>query len=573
MRRITYIALGFLASLALAGCSDDTTTTTDSGKHKEGGKKDTGPGSDAVTEGTIGLETGTADLGDGGTSLCKKFSGYIGKTCTSDTDCTGGGADYFCLGTSSTGGICTVECTPDDQETPLVNEDSCPSAGIKAGTNACSSIGLTSGKTLNLCVRVCAPRIGCSDCDKGVACDPRSGAAVDLYGLAVCLYGGCTKDSECYVETSTTCDPSATTSGCGTSETCLAYWSYEDSTGATTYSSYGVCSKSGTCDTKSGLCDKKSASLSLSTAKVGDACKDDTQCGAEMKCLMEYDESKYFLKTGSTCKDDSQCCGGSCNTKTGKCDKAMCLVRNRNGYCTTQGCTFASTLTGKKCDSGSICNNAYSGGFCQLKCTMATASTCRGNSKDYWGDYECLGWDTPGWTTAPVCDIGTGFSCDVFASSNAGGIDAGTPKYDCGTFFGDSTNSTNMGCRTLDGVETTDKWDPNGFCYDDTGSGTTYRSPTPMLPDAKVATPDQAIKPDSSVKVDSATVPCGPIGPVGCCTGTVLKYCNAGSLATQDCASSPSCGWSAGPAKYSCGTAGTADPGSDAGPGNPMACP
>jgi hypothetical protein len=418
--------------------------------------------------------------------FCKKFSGYIGKTCTSDSDCTGGGTDYFCLRPSSSSGLCTVTCTPDDPETPLVSEDTCPSAGLKAGTNICAPLPLSSGKTGNGCYRVCAPRLGCTDCDKGFACDPASGAALELYGIALCLSPACTKDSDCPVETSAACTPSATPTGCGAGESCQPYWSYVDSSGSTKTSSSGLCAKPGTC-TKSGLCDKKPASLSSATAQVGDPCKDDTECGQEMKCLMEIDESKHFLPGGAACVADSQCCGGSCNRKTSTCDKGLCVVRNRNGYCTIEGCTFSSTLTGKKCPAGSTCNNAYPGGNCQLRCDMSVAKTCRGSSKDLWGDYECLGWDTPGWSTTPVCDTGVGWSCSVFASANTSGIDAGPPKYDCASFFGDSMNSTNMACRTLDGAKTADKWDPSGFCFDDTGSGTSYRSPTPLLPDAAAA--------------------------------------------------------------------------------------
>ena len=66
----------------------------------------------------------------------------------------------------------------------------------------------------------------------------------------------------------------------------------------------------------------------------------------------------------------------------------------------------------------------------------------------------------------------------------------------------------------------------------------------------------------------SGSVGCGNITDVGCCDGTVLRYCDQGQLGQLDCASAPSCGWSAQDSWYDCGTSGGADPSGQA----PKAC-
>jgi hypothetical protein len=70
-------------------------------------------------------------------------------------------------------------------------------------------------------------------------------------------------------------------------------------------------------------------------------------------------------------------------------------------------------------------------------------------------------------SASPVCDFGVSVSCDLLG-----------PTLDC-TDLGDATNSTKMGCRTLDNKVASNLHDPTGFCFDDTASGTQLRSPLP----------------------------------------------------------------------------------------------
>lgn len=57
----------------------------------------------------------------------------------------------------------------------------------------------------------------------------------------------------------------------------------------------------------------------------------------------------------------------------------------------------------------------------------------------------------------------------------------------------------------------------------------------------------------------SAVAGCGSIGFQGCCSGTVLKYCESGKLQTLSCSSNPYCGWTS-LGYYDCGTSGGSDP-------------
>jgi hypothetical protein len=381
----------------------------------------------------------------------------IGKACTaSGGEC---GTVGTCLLTSTNNGICTCSCTVDDPATPLVNEDSCPDLS----KNICGSVEMSSGAIQSYCFHKCQPKIGASDCSAGIACDPVAGAYAGIWDKAICFFPGCTKDADCPVTTSTTCN--TTTPSCPTGQACLALVST---------STQGRCAKPGTCDLVSGLC--AAHSLGKATAQIGDPCKDDTECAGNMTCQIELDMATLGAKKqGGTCTSDSDCCSGVCSS-AGTCTKGLCMVKNRNGYCTIQGCIFASTLTQSACPSGSLCNIFYTAGLCQKACTMATASSCRGNAADLFGDYECRAWNnltlggTPV-TTAPVCDFGPSMTCNTLQAS----------LLDCTTVgdYSSSSNPTQMGCRTLDNKTTTDLYDPTGLCLDTTSSGTVYRSPLP----------------------------------------------------------------------------------------------
>ncbi|PIE19423.1 MAG: hypothetical protein CSA65_02530 [Proteobacteria bacterium] len=59
---------------------------------------------------------------------------------------------------------------------------------------------------------------------------------------------------------------------------------------------------------------------------------------------------------------------------------------------------------------------------------------------------------------------------------------------------------------------------------------------------------------------------CQGIGYVGCCAGTLLRFCVGGVVLSLDCAGSPSCGWDG--QRYACATNGGADPSGT----HPLAC-
>ncbi len=253
------------------------------------------------------------------------------------------------------------------------------------------------------------------------------------------------------MSTATACD--TVKKNCPSGQTCSAF---------STASTSGRCYKEGICDTKSGLCDKHN--WGLATAKVGDTCKSDHDCAGNQQCFIEFDEAKYLLSANKICKSNSECCSGTCSS--GSCAPGPCVVRNRNGYCATLSCTFANSLTMAACDSGSICNSLYSGGVCQKKCTMASAATCRGKAADYFGDYECRGWNNlsiggKAISSGPVCDFGPSMPCTMLQSSTLS----------CSSVGSGATNPTNMSCRNIKNKKLANKYHVNGFCYDDTASG------------------------------------------------------------------------------------------------------
>ena len=142
---------------------------------------------------------------------------------------------------------------------------------------------------------------------------------------------------------------------------------------------------------------------------VGDTCKDDRDCAQNQSCRMEIDQSKYKKKQYVTCASDSECCSGTCIG--GMCTKGICSVENRNGYCTTKNCAFSASLTAFACDSGSDCSKMWAGGLCFKTCDMTSKTDCRNNAADYFGDYECRGWNnlTLGGvpvTKMPICEPG-----------------------------------------------------------------------------------------------------------------------------------------------------------------------
>lgn len=364
----------------------------------------------------------------------------VGKPCTaSGGEC---GNYHTCLLTSTSAGFCTCACTMDNPQTST-NEDTCP--GASSGALACGAVELSSGGYQPFCLQTCAPQIGANPCNANGHCLPQSGAYVGLPDLAVCLFQGCASNADCPVTTGVPCV--TTGAGCPSGQTCAAL----ASTGTA-----GICVTDGICDVASGICNGHTQSSA--TAKVGDPCTGDVQCGSKMRCLIEFDELTFLSGPGGACSTDADCCtGGTCSG--GTCSGGTCVTWRRNGYCAISNCQFPS-LPAFACPAGSSCNTLYVGGMCQQDCTLTDAGSCRGFTGDQYGDYECRAWDGPGFAPGPVCDFGNTQTC-------ADMQDLGLTCDQLGT----TANPTNMQCRNLQGVPRTNTAAADGFCLDDTSSG------------------------------------------------------------------------------------------------------
>lgn len=329
----------------------------------------------------------------------------IGAPCPNGSgDCTGGAS---CILSFQGVAICTKICTKDNAATMSINEDDCPDLN----QNKCVSVSLSDGSSENYCLKRCIPRSDSNTCPAGTSCDPFSGYAEQL-GEAFCSQKACITNSECPVFTNKKCTV-ATGIGCSGQEYCV-----EVSNGS------GECALAGFCNTISGICEGHS--VGLSTAKVGDPCVANTDCGNNQLCLAEHSDGSW-----------------------------------RGGYCTIAGCYFSSTLNSSQCPLGSTCNHAYSpiGGLCQKTCSLSDATSCRNRSGDFLGDYECYAWDNytmsgVSVSDEPVCD--TPIHCN-----SVNGCDG----------LGLSANSTSMSCRDLKNIVLSSPSDPTGYCLDNTASG------------------------------------------------------------------------------------------------------
>ena len=326
--------------------------------------------------------------------------------------------------------LCLRKCTPDNPSTPLINEDSCPNA-TTTKAQVCGDLHVGAGQR-NFCLHRCDPALGLSSCPPGLACHPRSAVFSGNISLAVCIYPPCKSDIECPVYLSQTCI------GAGDTKSCKAPGLPSSAVCGAPASSAAPgdplhCVVPGVCDKKSGLCAPHKQGKA--GAKVGDPCKDDRECGGQMRCDMQSTNS------------------------TGR-------VHARNGYCVIEGCSFSKTLTAFACPAGSVCHHLFYGGRCQRTCDLNQASSCRGHATDKLGDYECRAWNNLSIGGQPlvstsICESGDSMPCNMLASSSL----------DCSS-VGLQNNPTKMSCRNpANGQQLSNKYDPNGYCLDDTASG------------------------------------------------------------------------------------------------------
>ncbi|MFH1131362.1 MAG: hypothetical protein V1754_08510 [Pseudomonadota bacterium] len=328
----------------------------------------------------------------------------VGEACTDGSECKPGSPN--CVE-----GICSITCVPDNPATAF-NEDSCPD-NVK---QICSYVFVNDVEAQYCLVR-CTPDENSNPCPAGsdTACSPRSTYFTEDLSIAACWIASCKTGSDCPVLLATECQSDAE---CDTAN------------GQFCEVESGLCALPGNCNTANGLCGVHTHGKA--DAKIGDPCKDSTECAGDQYCDREY-------------VDDI----------TGD-------VYMRNGYCTKIGCMFEATLTSAACPAGSGCNRAYFGGLCQRECTLDDANSCRGLTGDMLGDYECYAWQNVGeetfdYSDGPLCDYAPYTPCDYVDSCED---------------IGDATNSTNMSCRNPKTNEpTVDPNDPNGYCLDDTASG------------------------------------------------------------------------------------------------------
>jgi len=425
-----WVVLLLPAMLAL-GCSDDDKP------------KDQGVDSIDGTTPDMGVDTipdtGAPDM---------PVATSMGEGCQSQKDCKAGSPVCLTLDKTKAIGICSMECTPDDPSTQLINEDNCPSGFL------CASFPYTT-VTYNYCLKKCSPDITKNTCPASSkqACYPASTRYGDT-DQPVCWYLACVDGKDCPVLSEQTCVADSECTSVGTDAFCDP--------------SSKRCARPGNC-TVSGICGVHT--MGKATAKVGDPCNSDFDCPNNGRCFEE--------------STDSNSIGAAW----------------RNGYCTISNCTFATGMPDFACPTGSTCHSLYYGGICAKTCKLAGATDCRNNALDKGGDYECYAWNNlyiGGVQIAaePICLSAAGQTCDSLGTS-----------LDCSS-LGDQGNPTNMKCRDRHtGVPKTLKDDPGGVCLDDTASGPFEAAPDGGMPDSVMpdsAMPDSAA-PDSIVAPDAGT--------------------------------------------------------------------
>ncbi len=327
------------------------------------------------------------------------------------------GLQQFLLATGVS--ICSSACTPDDPQTPLVNEDSCPD--LTQYTCAPANPAMPAQ---HLCVRRCAPQYATSVCGAGLACHWASAPYAQELDQAVCVWPRCTAAKDCPIYLALSCTPGAS----GQCTSVAGAFCAPDEASATG----GTCALAGSCHQVSGLC------LPHSTTGQG--------------------------AIGATCKDDRDC-------KTGmRCDRqrtTLGVLHARNGYCTLEGCAFAKTLPQRACPAGSVCNRLFPGGLCFKSCKLENPGDCRGNPADKHGDYECYSWSnlvagSVMIADAPTCEPADTYPCSFFGSA----------KINCSYLGNYPGNSTQMACRDrTTGAIKPSPTAPDGFCLDTTSSG------------------------------------------------------------------------------------------------------
>lgn len=359
----------------------------------------------------VGLGDGVPDsAGDGLSPDGPALPSNMGEGCIGSGPCLPGSPDCVIVDKASNRGICTRTCQQDDPATPLLNEHNCPDGFI------CSEFRYGEDRYY-FCLQECRPSLEVNPCPKSsmTTCHPVSTRYTDLE-QAVCVFAACADDNDCPVLSAIPCRVDGQCSALGPDAFCVR--------------SEGRCARPGHC-TPGGLCGAHA--LGSPTARVGDPCLGDFDCPGNGWCHQEVKQ-----QDGTTLY--------------------------RNGYCTIRFCSFSSQLPTFACPADSSCHHLFYGGLCHRTCDPAAAETCRGNSSDLGGDYECYSWDRlrigdRAVTDRPVCEAARSRRCDSLGQT-----------VDC-TNLGLQNNPTHMRCRDPHTGIPLPLTDHRGVCLDDTASG------------------------------------------------------------------------------------------------------
>ncbi len=126
--RLAIVSITMALALLLVRCSDDNAG-------QDAGIKDSS--ADLQTADLRGPDqkiVGKDLMPDGAASGCDPSK--LAKTCTKDSEC---GTKGLCLKINDKVSICSCNCTPDNPNTSMVNEDTCPNQGAKVGNFVCGA--------------------------------------------------------------------------------------------------------------------------------------------------------------------------------------------------------------------------------------------------------------------------------------------------------------------------------------------------------------------------------------------------------------------------------------------------
>jgi MYXO-CTERM domain-containing protein len=375
----------------------------------------------------------------------------------------------------------------------------------------------------------------CGECAVGQFCEIDTCRATLPRGCTESATGGCSiKEFQCLAVTDG-CNPACTAGNKCAAGVCLA-----DEIGCNPLCdpTTQVCRQnvSSSCGCESCVVDQDPNCLTAWDLACVLACQEcGTSCTAcEADC------------TGKECGSNG--CGGSCGTcETGTCEDGQCVLCSCTGLeCGDDGCgnSCGECDVGSLCDAGECVEDPCKGFSYEGCCAGNTVKWCAGGeiqSEDC-ADSPVCGWDLDGY----YCGTDGGADPDgFFPIACPDCVQACTGK-ECG----------DDGCGGLCGVCASDETCEAGQCVT-------------CIPQCEFAECGDDGCGGSCGECDGDLFcvegmclqdACMGITDVGCCDGSVMKYCSFGELVEYDCDAEPSCGWLSGPGFYGCGTDGSADP-------------